>query len=123
MPNFSQFLNEDQGSGLDIHSSAYGAAARGASTGGLSLDARRKLINQPRVISPYKNSHLGNNRNRLDTTRPILNLGGDDKVDDGQGTGSNRQAGGIKDQAQVDSSIAKRQHFTEPPKRNFDKFG
>ena len=38
------------------HSNAYGAAAGGGGAGGLSMEQRRKLLNQPRVVGAYQYS-------------------------------------------------------------------
>ena len=127
MPDLNQFLGNAQSADDIGHSNGYGAVAGGGGAGGLSMDQRRKLLNQPRVVGAYQYSRLGRQSSAIkartaDQARGRAYDASTDSLSDGAVT-SNRQQGGIKDSTQVDTkSIERRQHFVEPPKRGYDKF-
>ncbi len=121
MADLNQFLNQDPPAD-DMHSNGYANVAGGAGAGGLSMEQRRKLLNQPRVVGAYQQSRLGRQgssakaRTANQTRGAVYDPSNDSVVDDG--TPGNRQHGGINDAGQVDSqSIEKRQHFVEPSQR------
>ena len=59
MADLNQFLNRDLTADDVLHSNGYANAAGGGGAGGLSMDQRRKLLNQPRVVGSYQYSRLG----------------------------------------------------------------
>jgi len=124
--DLNQFLNRGTDADDVTHSNAYGAAAGGGGAGGLSMEQRRKLLNQPRVVGAYQYSRLGRQASSLKARSSDAQRG---RVYDpskegfnGDTTG-NRQQGGVKDSGQIDTkSVEKRQHFVEPPSRGYDKY-
>ena len=128
MPDLNQFLGNAQSADDIGHSNGYGAIAGGGGAGGLSMEQRRKLLNQPRVVGAYQYSRLGRQGSSVkartaDQSRGRVYDASSDSMSDGALT-SNRQGGGIKDQQQIDTqSIERREHFIEPPGRNYDKYG
>ncbi len=130
MADLNQFLNQGLSADDVAHSSGYGAVAGGGGAGGLSMDQRRKLLNQPRVVGAYQYSRLGRQGSALKARTADQKMGdgraydaSSDTLQDESSFATNRQHGGIKDEAQIDRSIDKRQHFIEPPARNYDKYG
>lgn len=127
MADLNQFLNQGMSADDVAHTSGYADAAGGAGAGGLSMEQRRKLLNQPRVVGAYQYSHLGrqgssSKARTADQTRGRVYDPGSDSFADSAAT-SNRQQGGIKDRTQIDTkSIDRRQHFVEPPSRGYDKY-
>lgn len=121
MASLDQFLNSDLNADDVSHSSGYiGAGGAGGGAGGLSMDARRKLLNQPRVVGSYTESQLGRRfhgakARTADQTRGRVYDPNTESFADGAKF-SNRQKGGIGAD-KVDASIAKRQHFVEPSAR------
>lgn len=127
MADLNQFLNQDLTADDVTHSSGYAQAAGGGGAGGLSMDQRRKLLNQPRVVGSYQYSRLGRQgssvkaRTADDKRGRVYDASADSFNDDARY--ANRQGGGIKDQTKIDQkSIDRRQHFVEPPKRGYDKY-
>lgn len=127
MADLNQFLNQGLSADDVAHSNGYGAVAGGGGAGGLSMEQRRKLLNQPRVVGAYQYSRLGRQgaaakartaeQNRGRVYDASSNSFGDNAVT------SNRQPGGVKDQRQVDSqSVDRRQHYIEPSPRQYDKY-
>jgi len=127
MADLNQFLNQGMTADDVAHSSGYGAVAGGGGAGGLSMDQRRKLLNQPRVVGAYQYSRLGRQGSSAkartaDQTRGQVYDASTDSLSDGAVT-SNRQQGGIKDRNQIDTkSVERREHFIEPPSRSYDKY-
>jgi hypothetical protein len=127
MPDLNQFLGNAESTDDIGHSSGYAGAAGGAGAGGLSMEARRKKLNQPRVVGDYQYSKLGRQSSALKakTADPKDTSSYDastESVVDGASY-SNRQQGGIKDETQVDTkNIERSQHFIEPPTRGYDKY-
>jgi hypothetical protein len=128
MPDLNQFLGNAQSADDIGHSNGYGAAAGGGGAGGLSMEQRRKLLNQPRVVGAYQYSRLGRQGSAV-KARTADQKGGR-AYDASSGTFSdsanvsNRSNGAVQDRAQVDTkSIERREHFIEPPTRNYDKYG
>jgi hypothetical protein len=84
-------------------------------------------MNQPRVVGQYQYSRLGRQgssvkaRTADDARGRVYDASADSFDNDARY--ANRQGGGIKKESQIDqSSMNRRQHFIEPPKRNYDKF-
>ena len=127
MPDLNQFLNKDLTAGDVTHSNGYGAVAGGGGAGGLSMDQRRKLLNQPRVVGSYQYSRLGrqgasSKARTSDQNRGRVYDAGSDSFADNAST-SNRQQGGIKSKEQIDTkSVERRQHYIEPSGRNYDRY-
>ena len=92
------------------------------------MDERQRRLNNPRVVGAYQYSRLGRQGSAMkartaDQTKGRTYDASSGTFSDAAGY-SNRQQGGIKDQTQIDTnSIEKRQHFVEPPTRNYDKYG
>ena len=127
MADLNQCLNRDLTADDVAHSNGYASAAGGAGAGGLSMDQRRKLLNQPRVVGSYQYSRLGRQSSAMKARTAdqkqgrVYDASRDSFSDDAPV--SNRQQGGIKDRSQVDTkSIERRQHFVEPPSRSYDKY-
>ena len=121
MASLDQFLNSDLGADDVTHSSGYvGAGGVGGGAGGLSMEQRRKLLNQPRVVGSYAESQLGrrfqgSKARTADQKRGrVYDANTDSFSDDAKF--SNRQKGGLNAD-KVDASVAKRQHFVEPSSR------
>ena len=127
MADLNQFLNQDLTAGDVAHSSGMGAVAGGGGAGGLSMDQRRKLLNQPRVVSAYHYSRLGrqgsaSKARAADQEGTRVYDASSDSFNDKASSG-NRQHGSIKNKRQIDTkSVERRQHFIEPTPRNYDKF-
>jgi hypothetical protein len=130
MADLNQFLNQGLAADDIAHSNGYGAIAGGGGAGGLSMDQRRKILNQPRVVGSYQYSRLGRQGSALKARTANEKLNNGRVYDASKGSfeeastfGTNRQHGGIKDQAPtVEKSVDRRQHFVEPPSRNYDKY-
>lgn len=126
MPNLDDILNSKANADDVAHSNGIGSVAGGGGAGGLSMDQRKKLLSQPRVVGDYKYSRLGRQGSSSKARTADQKIGraydasSDSFID--EAATSNRQQGGIKDDVQVDKSIEKRQHFIEPPSRGYDKF-
>jgi len=127
MADLNQFLNRDLTADDVAHSSGYASAAGGGGAGGLSMEQRRKLLNQPRVVGAYQYSRLGRQGSSVKARTADQNRGrvydaSSDTMSDDAVT-SNRQQGGIKDRSQIDTkSVERRQHFIEPPSRGHDPY-
>lgn len=127
MSNLDQFLNQDLSANDVTHSNGYGVVAGGGGAGGMSMEQRRQLQNRPRIVGEYKFSHFGRRGSSIKSRTADGKAGRaydpntDTFSDDAKY--SNRQAAGIKDNRQIDQkSIDRRQHFIEPPTRNYDKY-
>jgi hypothetical protein len=127
MADLNQFLNKDLTADDVNHSNGYGAVAGGGGAGGLSMEQRRKLLNQPRVVGAYQYSRLGRQgasvkaRTADQQRGRVYDASSGSFSDDA--SYSNRQQGGIKDRTQIDTkSVERRQHFIEPPSRGYDKY-
>jgi hypothetical protein len=127
MADLNQFLNKDLTADDVAHSNGYGAVAGGGGAGGLSMDQRRKLLNQPRVVGAYQYSRLGRAGSSVkartaDQSRGRVYDANSDTMSDSAIT-SNRQQGGVQDKSQIDTkSVERREHFIEPPSRTYDKY-
>lgn len=126
MADLNQFLNQGLSSDDVAHSNSYGAAAGGGGAGGLSMEQRRKLLNQPRVVGAYQYSRLGRQSSSYkartaDSARGRVYDASSDSFSDKAKT-SNRQQAGIKSKQPGASPIERRQHFIAPPKKSFDKY-
>ena len=126
MPDLSDFLNKGTNADDVAHSNGMGAVAGGGGAGGLSMEQRRKLLNQPRVVGDYQYSRLGRQgssskaRTAAQSRGRVYDASKDGFSD--EASTSNRQQGGIKNEPQIDKTIEKRQHFIEPPSRGYDKY-
>jgi len=126
MADLSQFLGNAQSADDIGHSNAYADSA-GGGAGGLSMEQRRKLLNQPRVVGAYQYSRLGRAGSSIKARTASQKQSraydaSSDTFSDG-GVTSNRQQSGIKDRAQIDTkSVERREHFVEPPTRNYDRY-
>lgn len=138
MANLNQFIDPDLTASDVTHSSAYGQAAGGGGLGGLSMEARRQKLGQPRVVGAYAQSKLGSSRGTAKAK--AVDGTGSSVYDPSSGTfvstpssagdaaagdtleAGNRQQGGIKDSSQIDSSMARRQSFNEPKARNYNPY-
>lgn len=130
MANLNHFLNQDMTADDVAHSNGYAQAAGGGGAGGLSMDQRRKLLNQPRVVGAYQYSRLGRQGSSVKARtadqdgKRVYDASKDSFSDKTDTVTGNRQGGGIQDRAQVDTqSVERRQHFIEPPSRNYNPFG
>lgn len=127
MADLNQFLNQDMSAGDVAHTSGYGTVAGGGGAGGLSMDQRRKLLNQPRVVGAYQYSRLGRQGSAVkartaDQKASRAYDASSDSFSDAAKY-SNRQQGGIQETPQADTkSIERRQHFIEPPARTHDPY-
>lgn len=121
MADLNQFLNGDLSADDIAHTNGYANVAGGGADG-LSMEQRRKLANQPRVISPYQYSRLGRQRSSIKAKTANQDRGrvydaSSDSFADAAQT-SNRQKADIRDSKQVGkSSLERRQHFIEPSER------
>jgi hypothetical protein len=127
MADLNQFLNQDLTAGDVAHSNGYGAVAGGGGAGGLSMEQRRKLLNQPRVVGAYRHSRLGRQTSSAkartaDQARSRVYDANSDSFSDGAIT-SNRQPSGVKSTSTSETrSIERRQHYIEPGGRSYDKY-
>ena len=125
MADLNQFLNQDLTADDVLHSNGYGAVAGGGGAGGLSMEQRRKLLNQPRVVGEYRYSRLGRQASAIkartaDKKTSHAYDASSDSFDD-NATFSNRKNNAIKDRSQIDTkSVERRQRFIEPPSRGHD---
>lgn len=127
MADLNQFLNKGLSADDVSHSNGYGASVGGGGAGGLSMEQRRRLLNQPRVVGSYQYSRLGRQGSSYKARTAEQNRGrvydaSSDTFKDGAAT-SNRQQGGVKSPQQVDTkSVERRQHYIEPTGRSYDKY-
>ncbi|MFZ2544445.1 MAG: hypothetical protein WAW80_00495 [Candidatus Saccharimonadales bacterium] len=127
MADLNQFFNQDLTADDVAHSNGYGAVAGGGGAGGLSMEQRHKLLNQPRVIGAYQYSRLGRQGSAIKSRTADQKVGraydaSSDSFDD-KAAFSNRENSAIKDRSQIDTkSIERREHFIEPPARGYDKY-
>ena len=127
MASLNEFIDPDLTTADVLHSSGYvSASGIGGGMGGLSMEKRREQLNQPRIVGAYKYSHLGQRYGAVKARTADQKTG---RVYDASTGGfndraqmSNRQSNSIKNPSQVDSSIARRQHFIEPPARGHDPY-
>jgi hypothetical protein len=127
MPDLNQFLGNAQSADDVGHSNGFAGAAGGGGAGGLSMEQRRKLLNQPRVIGAYQQSKLGRQSSAVKAKTADQKAGraydaSSDTFSDSAAV-SNRQGAAIKDPGQIDTkSVERREHFIEPPSRGYDKY-
>ncbi len=127
MPDLNQFLNQGLTADDVAHSNGYAGVAGGGGAGGLSMEQRRKLLNQPRVVGAYQYSRLGRQGSSVkartaDQSKSRVYDASSDSFND-KAIYNNRHQGGIKDRSQIDTkSVERRQHFIEPSTRNYDKY-
>ncbi|MBI3889381.1 hypothetical protein HY312_02300 [Candidatus Saccharibacteria bacterium] len=127
MASLNEFIDPDLSTSDVLHSSGYvSASGIGGGMGGLSMEKRREQLNKPRIVGSYQHSHLGRRYGAAKARTADQKAG---RVYDASTGGfsdkaqmSNRQGNSIKDPAQVDASITKRQHFIEPPTRRHDPY-
>jgi hypothetical protein len=131
MADLNQFLNKDLTVNDVTHSNGYANVAGGGGAGGLSMEQRRKILNQPRVVGAYQYSRLGRQGSAVkartaDQSHGRVYDASSNSFDD-KANVSNRQTAEIKDRSKIDTkSIDRRQHFIEPASRSaprgYDKF-
>lgn len=126
MGDLNQFLNQGMSADDVAHTNGFGAVAGGGGAGGLSMEQRRKLLNQPRVVGAYQYSRLGRQGSSVkartaDQKQSRVYDASTDGFSDKAGY-SNRQKDGVPE-PQVDTSIERRQHYVEPPSRGYDPYG
>ena len=127
MASLNDFIDPDLTTDDVLHSSGYAQAAGGAGAGGLSMEQRRKMMYGRQMVGSYAQSQLGRRygaakARTADQKKGRMYDASADKFDDKAGFG-NRRAASL-DKSKVDTpSIARRQAFIEPPKRNYNPFG
>jgi len=126
MTDLSQFIDPDLSTNDILHSNGYGVAAGGGGMGGLSMERRRQLMNQPRIVGAYSRSILG--RQGSSYKARTADQKGDRAYDASRGTfvddvsyGRNRQNNALSEN-KVERNIERRQHFIEPPARKYDPY-
>lgn len=127
MASLNEFIDPDLSTANVLHSSGYvSASGIGGSMGGLSMEKRREQLNKPRIVGVYQHSHLGRRYGAAKARTADQKAG---RVYDASTGGfsdkaqmSNRQSSSIKNPSKVDPSIAKRQHFIEPPSRGHNPY-
>lgn len=127
MSSLNDFINPDLTTADVLHSSGYvSASGIGGGMGGLSMEKRRAQLNKPRTVGAYQQSLLGRRYGAAKARTADQKAG---RVYDASAGAfndkaqiSNRQTNSIKNPVQVDTSIAKRQHFIEPPARGHNPF-
>lgn len=119
MADLNQFLNKDLTTDDVTGGGAYGLSSS-------SFDQRNKKKDETRVIGAYNRSILGSKHSSAmaktvtqDANKVYDASSG--QVTEGPSYGGNRQANTVQD-AQVDRSVERRQHFIEPTPRNYDKY-
>ncbi len=127
MADLNQFLNQGLSADDIAHTNGYGAAAGSSGADGLSMEKRRQLLNQPRVVGAYQYSRLGRQGSSVksrtaDQSRGRVYDASSDSFAD-SGRVGNRQAKQSGSQENVTKSIERRQHYVEPPTRQYDRFG
>lgn len=132
MASLDEFINPDLTTSDIVHSNGYAQAASGgamgAGAGGLSMDQRRKLLYGRQIVGSYAQSQLGRRYGAVKARTANQKKGrvydaSSDSFNDKAGF-SNRRGAGIRNRSQVDtSSIQRRQHYVEPPRRNFNPYG
>jgi hypothetical protein len=125
MASLNDFIDPDLTTSDVIHSSGYAQAASGAGAGGLSMEQRRQALNKPRIVGAYNKSMLGQRyaatkARTADQTQGRAYDASKDSFDD-KARFSNRQANRVAE-PNVDASVAKRQHFIEPPARGHNPY-
>ncbi len=126
MASLNDFLDPDLNTADILHSSGYvSASGLGGGGGGLSMERRKELLDRPRVVGTYGRSHLGRRYSAANVrTADRKTRAHSASSDDSNGTAShnNRKKTGFKGPSKIDTSIAKRQHFIEPPRRSYDPY-
>lgn len=120
MPNLNDFIDPDLTADDVLHSTGYASAAGGGGAGGLSMDRRQQLRNEPRVVGSYQYSELGRRGAAIkartaDQKRGRAYDASSETFSDNARFG-NRQRGNVASE-KLDTSINKRQHFIEPSSR------
>lgn len=127
MASLNDFIDPNLTTNDVLHSSGYAQTAGGAGAGGLSMEQRRKMMYGRQMVGSYAQSQLGRRYGSVkartaDQKKGRVYDASADKFDDKAGFG-NRRAASL-DKSKVDTpSIARRQAFIEPPKRNYNPFG
>lgn len=129
MTNLNDFIDPDLKTSDVIHSIGYAAvdgagAIGGASGGGRSLDTRRRLNNQPRVVGSYQFSEIGRRSQGVKARTADQKAGR--VYDASSGSFGDRaqissgQRGGVVQERQAPSAPQRR--FVEPPARGHNPF-
>lgn len=127
MADLNQFLNQGLSADDIAHTNGYGVVAGGGGADGLSMEKRRQLLNQPRVVGAYQYSRLGRQSSSVksrtaDQSRARVYDASSDSFTD-SGRVGNRQSNQSNGQGGVAKSVERRQHYVEPPTRKYDRFG
>ena len=127
MASLNDFINPDLTSNDVLHSSGYVSGnGSGGGAGGRSIEQRRADLNKPRTVGSYQHSELGQRGNRTKARTADQKSGrvydaSNDSFSD-NAKFSNRKQGGLSDN-KIDRSVERRQHYVEPPSRNYNPFG
>ncbi len=126
MPDLSQFLGNARSADDIGHTNGYAGAAGGGGSGGLSMEQRRKLLNQPRVVGAYQYSRLGRQGSAVkartaDQKQSRAYDASSNSFSDNATYSSHQRGGKVEGQTQPNEG-ARREHFIEPPSRGYDKY-
>jgi hypothetical protein len=121
-----KFLSQEPDAGDVLRNHAYSKVGMGGEVKGMSVAKRRELSLKRRTITDYRRSKLGGLHDRpVVPIAPPVNRTPDMEQNDSAADGiiGNRQKGGIRDKDQTNSKpVGPRHRFTEPPRRNFNKY-
>ena len=129
MVSLNEFIDPDLSSSDVLHSSGYVSSdGTGGGAGGLSLQKRRELAHKnDRLVGTYHHSQLGRRygavKARTADQKSARAYDASTDTFKGDAKYGNRQSSKIKDAGSIDRSIAKRQHFVEPPTRKYNPYG
>lgn len=129
MVSLDKFIDPDLSAEEIQHSSGYvSKTGVGSGAGGLSMEKRLEMSRKTRIVGEYRHSHLGRRHKVGLRARTVQRQ--DERVYDASSDTfldksklSNRRHGGVKPSQTDSSSIAKRQHFIEPPSRKYNPYG
>lgn len=131
MVSLNDFIDPDLTANSVAHTSGYVSnSGAGAGGGGLSMEQRRKQMYGRQIVGSYSQSQLGSRyasakARTADQKRGRVYDASSDTFEDNAKFSNRRQgSGSVKDRSQVDSSsINRRQHYIELPRRGYNPFG